>query len=475
MDEKRRRLVRLVRYRAVHNRIARRYRLAAFRLVQRMTGNRAIDVTGLWRESHSHLVPMKEQIGRLEGELVVCPQCREERALRILAHVRLGSEGWADRRDLLFCYSCEHFSLPVSQLMLPRARQLLRGRTLREGSASLRPSRLNGKLWSDSSLVLNLEPTTKCNFRCWYCVGRHMKQEHLSYENFVSIIDNSPDLKVLLLVGEGEPLLHRQFFEMVAYAKKRGMLVSITTNGSMFTEEIVEKLCDAQVELVSISIDSADPERFAESRVGGDLSQVWAGIERLSSHRNARGLRFPIISVRGTPMAPDPDDIAEILREARARGVDGMDGFQTLNAMEAYAEIYPENKQHHLDDTKEIGRAIQKAMMKAELPVLTEQLEDVLPAKVVQGEGFTNRLRQNCDRSLVYSLLSGDVTPCCQIKSVINPEWNLARNSMDAVLKHPDHENTRFNLWNGIFTSQCRDCWGTVTVPTRRPAVGDAS
>ena len=35
---------------------------------------------------------MKEQIERLKGELVACPQCREERAVRILAHVRLGHE-----------------------------------------------------------------------------------------------------------------------------------------------------------------------------------------------------------------------------------------------------------------------------------------------------------------------------------------------------------------------------------------------
>src|SRR5262245_15027684 len=236
-------------------------RLKMFRLARRVTLHRAIDITDLWNRSHRHLSPMPQKPGFLDAELLRCPHCKEERAIRILAHVRLGSRGWAPMRRILSCYSCHRYSLPVHELILPWAKQML---TLQ----SFEPTAIEARLWTDASRILNLEPTTFCNFNCWYCVGRHMKQEHLTYENFVKIIDGStPSLKHLALVGEGEPIMNKRFFDMVRYAKAKGLRVGLTTNGSMFSQSNVKKLCDVGVDYLQISIDSADPKRFAESRV----------------------------------------------------------------------------------------------------------------------------------------------------------------------------------------------------------------
>lgn len=445
------RTLRLIRVSLAESRHAIRIRLAMFRLARRATFHRAIDVTDLWNRSHCHLSPLEQKPGFLDGELLRCPSCGDARAIRILAHVRLGAHGWAPRRCILSCYSCHRYSLPVHELLLPWAKQIL-------SFQSVEPTRIDARLWTDASRILNIEPTTLCNFDCWYCIGRHMKQEHLTYENFVKIIDSSPSLKHLELVGEGEPIMNKRFFGMVKYAKARGIRVGFTTNGSTLSQSVVRKICDAGADYVQISIDSCDPKRFAESRVGGDLEKIWDGIERLTTHRNQLGLTRPLVVVRGTLFSYSQTDIPKIVKEAKRRGVDAIGGFQTLNSKESYVNIYPEDKKRHLNDMDEVALSIKKDIIRSELPFLAEiRLQDFGEGSV---EIWPNGLRKSCDIPVLYSLLSGDVTPCCQIKTLITPSWNLATHGTEAVLRDEEYENMRFNLWNGFYLESCQSCRG---------------
>jgi MoaA/NifB/PqqE/SkfB family radical SAM enzyme len=433
------------------NRHARRMRLEMFRLARAATFNRAIDVTELWNRFHPHLIPMPQEPGFLDAELLHCPGCGQKHAVRILAHVRLGARGWTSMRCILSCYACRRYSLPIHELLVPWVKQVL-------AFQSVQLTCIHAKLWTDASRVLNLEPTTLCNFNCWYCVGRHMKQEHLTYENFVRIIDGCPSLKHLALTGEGEPIMNKRFFDMVRYAKQKGLLVGITTNGSMFSQSNVKKLCDVQVDYLQISIDSSDPKRFAESRLGGDLRKVWEGIERLTTHRNKRGLTRPLVVVRGTLFSYSRNEIPEIVKEARKRGVDAIGEFQTLNPKESYVAIYPKDKLHHLEGTEGISQTIRKDRIRSELPFLAEiRLQDFGESGL---ELWPNGLRQSCDIAHMYSLLSGDMTPCCQIKSTTTSSWNLAEHGAQAVLRDEQYENMRFNLWNGFYLKNCGSCRG---------------
>ena len=434
---------------------ARRARMMAFRLARGATLHRAVDVTEVWNRSHPHLSPLEQQT--FEGELLRCPSCGDERAIRILAHYRLGARRWVSLRSVLSCLSCHHYNLPIHELFVPWVKQVLTAQ-------SVKPTRIDARLWTDATECLTLEPTTVCNFDCWYCVGRHMKQEHLTYENFVKIIDGFPSIKRLQLVGEGEPLLNKRFFDMVAYAKTRGIWVSITTNGSMFTPSVVEKLCDLGLDCLQISIDSSDPERFAETRVGGDLEEIWNGIERLTTRRNERGLTRPIVLVRGTLLAETKDDLAEIVREAKKRGVDGMSVFQSLNLKESYVAIYPEDKKRHTDDAASVARSIGVNRIRSELPFLAE-LEDIGAEDLAI---WPNHLRQSCDLPSMYSQLAGDVTPCCQIKTITSPAWNLAEHGVEAVIRDEEYENMRFNLWNGVYLDTCESCRGYSLAPFSR-------
>lgn len=413
-----------------------------------------VDITAVWNRCHPHLVPLDDVLS-----LDAADQCRlpdGNQGVRLLANLRLGGEDWLaaapvayDRKRGRF-----HFLEADRHLLLADRPEL----KFAEVDA------VDARLWFREPTFLNIEPTTRCNFNCWYCVGRHMEQQDIRVDDFAKVLDNFPTVRTVALVGEGEPLMHKGFFEMADIARERGVKVMIISNGSTLSRSVVQKLCESEVAFVSISIDSADPRTFAESRLDGDLEQVWRGIRTLRQYRDEHGYKYPVIAIKGTLFTHTIDHIPAIVEAAKANGVEVFESFQPLNPMTSYVRIYPKAQLTQLADVDRVGEAIRRDARDA-VQVLRSMSSFCAEAGIdFDKSGRPNGLRQNCDEQWIYSLLSGDVTPCCQIKSPISPRWNLFNHKLEDILSDPVYENLRFNLWNGLFPSYCNGCW-----KTRRP------
>ena len=320
---------------------------------------------------------------------------------------------------------------------------------------------VDARLWSRTPTMINIEPTTRCNFNCWYCVGREMRQDDIRLEDFGRMLDKFPGVKTIALVGEGEPLMHKDFFEMARMAQERDIRVMIISNGSALSKSVVKQLCETGVAYVSISIDSFDPATFASSRIDGDLPKVLRGIRRLRDYRDANGYQFPKIAIKGTLFSHTQDQLPGIVDMAKASGAEVFESFQALNPMKNYVRIYPQGQVPELQSVDTVAHAIDRdsAYARQQLQPFNEFLAEnridfSLPV-------ITNPLRKNCDETWLYSLLSGDVTPCCQIKTPISPKWNIFEHRVEDILSDLDYENVRFNLWNGIFPRYCDGCWKT--------------
>ena len=129
--------------------------------------------------------------------------------------------------------------------------------------------------------------------------------------------------------------------------------------------------------------------------------------------------------------------------------------------MKTYIPIYPKDKLPQLASVDLVAAAIDRDSVAARhtLQSMSEfcEQEGIDTAK----SGSPNVLRKNCDEQWIYSLLSGDVTPCCQIKTPIDPSWNLFDHKLTDILQGPSYESVRFNLWNGLFPNYCEGCWKT--------------
>lgn len=406
--------------------------------------NRAVDITDLWDRAHSHLKPSPDFLDNGFVDRSTCPACSRTSAVRLSAAIK--SVDHTRRGSVLFCHACGRYHVPESEV-----------------GSSGQIVGVDARLWAASPTFLNLEPTTRCNFSCWYCVGRHMEQADIEIGKFVRILDNFPGLRTLALVGEGEPLMHKQFFEMVKIARDRGIKVGTISNGSTFSRSNIEKICESGINYISISIDSSVPEQFASSRLGGNLAKTLENIKRLVDHRNSIGSSYPKIGLKGTLFSYSMDELPKIVDLAKRHGVEIFESFQSLNPMCTYVPIYPTDKLPELDCFEEVSARIQEDSSYARenlTPIYVFAQEEGIE---IDNNGTPNGIRPGCDEQWIYSLLTGDVTPCCQIKNPQDENWNLSDFSISEIQNDPNYQNLRFNLWNGFFPSMCRGCWKTKT------------
>jgi MoaA/NifB/PqqE/SkfB family radical SAM enzyme len=417
------------------------------------------NITAVWDRCHRHLQPLESRLALPDGAFTTCPLCSKETALRMRAHIRFGPDHWREDASVLHCGACRQYSLTQDEYTAHVAQATLWAQEHGRSDALAaygEVTAVNARLWARAPTVLNIEPTTRCNFNCWYCIGRHMKQDDIDFDGFVAALNNFPTLKILALVGEGEPLMHKQFFDMVKLAKDRGIRVVTLSNGSAFSESVVKKLCESEVDYISISIDSTDAATFADSRIDGDLNRVLDGIKKLTAYRDANGYKYPLIGVKGSLFDHTRNEMPAIVQAAKQCGVDMFESFQPLNPKRSYVKIYPADKVHLLQQNQVVAQKITADYASLPLPSIVDfaQSENMAISNCGPGNG----LRPNCNEEWIYSLLSGDVTPCCQIKDPMDDDWNIFKHSMDEILNNQHYENVRFNLWNGIFLPACDGC-----------------
>ncbi|MBP3857745.1 MAG: radical SAM protein, partial [Ruminiclostridium sp.] len=129
----------------------------------------------------------------------------------------------------------------------------------------------------DTPYLIQVFPVYACNFHCNFCLHALDRSKHgyisdttlmdlVLYKKCIDDMKQFPrKLKMLRFAAIGEPLLHPQITDMIAYAKQAGIAdsVDIVTNGSLLTHELSEKLIDSGLDRLRISVDGISDESFA--------------------------------------------------------------------------------------------------------------------------------------------------------------------------------------------------------------------
>ncbi len=153
--------------------------------------------------------------------------------------------------------------------------------------------------------------TNRCNLACLHCYGRSgpgNTAEELSTEEGLALIDDlaSLGIPVLLFTG-GEPLLRTDLFELAAHAASAGIRTALSTNGTLITAAVAQKIRDAKIGYVGISLDGARPE--THNRFRGDATAFSRSIEAFS-HCHDAGVRC---GVRVTLTRANEGELADLI------------------------------------------------------------------------------------------------------------------------------------------------------------------
>ena len=187
---------------------------------------------------------------------------------------------------------------------------------------------------------VQVEVTTRCNFRCGFCAGRHLPQRDMALDVFQRFLQSASDLGYIHLQGEGEPLVHPGFFDMVQAAKaaRPAVRISMTTNGSLLARH-AERIVEAGLDRVCLSIESTDPAVFHEIR-GARLEQVLDGANALLAARKARRSERPTVGFAVTVLRKTVKELPAIAALYETLGMDGGIEVQPLQQMPTYTRIY---------------------------------------------------------------------------------------------------------------------------------------
>ena len=133
---------------------------------------------------------------------------------------------------------------------------------------------------------LRVSVTDRCNLRCRYCMtegGVQLlpREAMLSFDEIAEVVREAAGMgfRKVRLTG-GEPLVRRDLellVELIA-AIDRIEDLAMTTNGTLLAEH-ADALAAAGLQRVNISLDAVDAEHYAHITRGGDVHQVFAGIE----------------------------------------------------------------------------------------------------------------------------------------------------------------------------------------------------
>lgn len=171
---------------------------------------------------------------------------------------------------------------------------------------------------------LQIEVTGKCNMSCLHCRASNEAWQHMPINEIVNIIRfirrYSPDYKEIVISG-GEPLLYPQFAEMLTAVRNNGgSFVTITTNGSLVTQKIIDLIACLKFDrfIFSVSLDSLEAaEHDAFRRYDGAFDRAIEAIKLIVKNN----IQNVMTSIRTTVK---PENIANMEAMVKFGGVLGV-------------------------------------------------------------------------------------------------------------------------------------------------------
>ena len=282
---------------------------------------------------------------------------------------------------------------------------------------------------------LRVSVTDRCNLRCVYCMPEEgipsiSHENVLRYEEISRLVGVAVSLGIseVRLTG-GEPLVRKGIDDLVrSIARIPGLRgISMTTNGVLLAP-LAEKLADAGLQRVNISLDTLKPERFRTITRRGGLSAVLAGIE--AAHRaGLEPVKINVVIMRGI----NDDEVVDFARLT-----------STNEWNVRFIELMPVGTSAGVARTDYVPGDQIRAAIEAELgPLEPAALRGNGPASVwrlpgSQGTlGFISAISHRfCDRCNRLRLTSdGKLLPCLFSDLEVDLREPLRSGANDAALK----------------------------------------
>ncbi len=176
---------------------------------------------------------------------------------------------------------------------------------------ALKPFR---NLLAGRPVLATFQVNLRCNSACGYCdlplnVGRYEMTREEIQRAFSGLYRDG--VRFVLVQG-GEPLLRRDLPEILEDLSAIGFHLTLITNGTKVTPQLVERLGRLPV-AISVSLDTLDPAKYQHIRGADQLAQVLEGIALLNDFPHPKFLTCIVSEVNRA-------EVPAVVRYAREQG-----------------------------------------------------------------------------------------------------------------------------------------------------------
>jgi len=266
-----------------------------------------------------------------------------------------------------------------------------------------------------------IEITNNCNLKCKFCPETNRIKEFMSLEKFEEVIKKIHKYtRLVCLHVKGEPLLHKEFKDILGILEKYNLKSNITTNGTLIKEKLEVIKNSKAVRQINFSIHSSIQNENLGDRY---LQNIFESVEELKD---------TIISYRLWNMKniKENEINLEIIKE-----IENYYNIQNLKQRLTEKEFFKKKKNIFINqDTEFTWPDINK--------------------EIIIEKGRCLALKEQ-----VAILVDGTVVPCCLDNNGDIPLGNIFKESMEDILNKPKSITIKKNFENGIITCNlCKTC-----------------
>ena len=343
-------------------------------------------------------------------------------------------------------------------------------------SATNFPKVAVGNYYDIKPVTAEFVTTLNCNFRCNQCsyaepkknigvwveaqTNKHMfdlsNENHMTEYTMKASIDKLVEggVRNILFTGGGEPFFNADItLKGIHYAKSKGLIIGIYSNGSLLNEDIVDQLYDAEPLFIRISIYGSTKESFTQYTNQNNrlFYRVFKNIKLLAQRKNI----FNSSTQLGLSYLVHPDTMQEIADISKAL----QENF-SINELHAINFIRFTPAVEYFGSQQHSQNLMEKFFLRIE-----NEVKPTLSALGIDVKIYYHRLADlNSKKSYTTCRASGwyievgpnaDVYLCCE--KLFLPAYkigNLLEQSLDEIFSCPK----RKQVINRVNEALCYDC-----------------
>ncbi|OLE51341.1 MAG: radical SAM protein [Acidobacteria bacterium 13_1_20CM_3_53_8] len=120
-------------------------------------------------------------------------------------------------------------------------------------------------LSSEHPVLAHVIPMRRCNLACGYCNEYDKVSQPVPLEVMKRRLDKLAELGTsIITISGGEPLMHPELDDIIRHIRSHGIIAGLISNGYYFSPERIERLNEAGLEYLQISIDNVQPDEVSK-------------------------------------------------------------------------------------------------------------------------------------------------------------------------------------------------------------------